>query len=187
MKVVDILNTIHPLSKDLKLDILSRVKNVDLVKANILLKEGQISNHIYFIEKGLLRAYYYKSGKEINAWFMQEDDFIISVYSFYEQVPSTETIEALEDCSLSYISFNDLMELYEKHIEFNIVGRVLTTHYYIKSEERNHILRKMNAELKYKFFYKNYPELMQRIPQYHIASYLGISTETLSRVRKNRK
>ena len=114
---------------------------------------------------------------------MKENDVIISVFSFYKQVPSVEAIEALEDSVVHYISYKDLMELYEQYLEFNVVGRVLTTHYYMLSEERNFIMRKENAETRYHYFMDNYADLFQRIPLLHIASYLGVSAETLSRIR----
>lgn len=186
MKVLDFLYKIHPISAELKNELAAKLQYIAMKKGETLLKKGSISNKIYFIEKGLFRAYYLKEDKEVNAWFMKENDVIIAVFSFFKQVPSMETIEALEDAQLWFITHDELVSLYNQYIEFNIVGRILTAHYYMLSEERNYIMRNENAEFRYNYFIENYADLLNRIPLYHIASYLGVSAETLSRIRNQK-
>ena len=114
---------------------------------------------------------------------MKEDDFLISVKSFYLQEKSIENIEAIEDCSLYFISFEKLKSLYLKYHSFSIIGTVLTQQYYIRSEDRLFNLRKNSALLRYKFLLENHPDIILRSPNKHIASYLGITEETFSRLR----
>ncbi|HEY9260436.1 hypothetical protein, partial [Chitinophaga sp.] len=135
------------------------------------------------VEKGLLRAYYERDGQDTSNWFMMENDFLISVRSFYQRVKSYEVIEALEECELYFIHYDDLMDLYERHPEFNVIARKLTEYYYGISEERSFIMRGHQAKKKYIFLMENYSEIIKRVPVKHIASYLGISSDTLSRIR----
>jgi len=177
---------IAPLSDELlnKIDEFLIVENFR--KGKVLLKEGQVSNFIYFIEKGFVRCYYKQGQKQVNAWFMEEGNIIISVKSFFNQEKSHESIELLEDSTLHYISFDHLQYLYRNYVAFNIIGRVLTEKYYILSEERLYFMRQQKAEDRYKLLFSNYPQIFERVSLSHISSYLGVSLETLSRIRAKR-
>lgn len=152
-------------------------------KKQLILKEGQTAQYMYFVEKGCLRGYYLKDGNEINSWFMKEGDFVISIVSFYTQTPSEEMIETLEDCVLWSIPHQKLNELYLQYPGFNIVGRLLTERYYVLSEQRTQNLRKKTADERYRQLVTSFPDISNRVPLKFIASYLGISFETLSRLR----
>ena len=114
---------------------------------------------------------------------MGDGDFIISVHSFFQQTPSYECIELLEEASLISISFQDLQAMYHRHVEFNVVGRVLTEKYYGLSEERLIHLRMQTARERYASLLAAHPAVFQRASLKQIASYLGIPPETLSRLR----
>lgn len=180
----DFLNSILPLSEELKTQLSFYLKLQQFEKKTFLLKEGQTCNYIYFMQQGLVRSYYTKDGNEICSWFMKEGDVIISVDSFYNRKSSYEFIEAIEDTSVYYIHYDELQLLYKKFIEFNIVGRVLTEKYYQLSEERLFSMRKQKAAERYNFLLSHHPEIFQRVPRKYIASYLGITEETLSRINK---
>lgn len=175
--------SIHPISDALRNDIEESIQVEEFSKKKLLLKEGEVSKSIYFLEKGLARAYYFAEGKEITSWFMKENDFVISVHSFYKQSASKENIELLEDSVLASIPYLRLQDLYKKHIEFNFIGRVLTEHYYSLSEERISAIRQMKAQDRFDFFYKTYPDILQRVPLKMVASFLRMTPETLSRLR----
>ncbi|MGI8950769.1 MAG: Crp/Fnr family transcriptional regulator [Chitinophagaceae bacterium] len=177
------LSSIHPVSAKLQEYLLSILKTKILSKKSYLLKAGQICNHIYFIEKGLVRCFYVEGEKEVCSWFMKEADVIISVESFYLQKPSYESIQALEDCILHYIDYNELQFIYHNYIEFNFIGRVLTEKYYTLSEQRLYSLRMRKAPERYALLLHNFPELIQRVSSTHLASYLGLSLETFSRIK----
>ncbi|MFD0940128.1 Crp/Fnr family transcriptional regulator [Pedobacter boryungensis] len=174
---------IHPLSTELIEHLSTVVKVLKLSNGHILLKERDIAKHIYFIEQGFARCYYMKDGKDITQWFMSTGDAMISVFSFFNQTPSLEYIELLEDSVLLCTSYADLQELYRKFPEFNVIGRVLTEKYYILSEERAIALRSMTAQERYADLLKKHPKILQKASLKHISSYLGIAPETLSRIR----
>ncbi|MDQ2864122.1 MAG: cyclic nucleotide-binding domain-containing protein, partial [Bacteroidota bacterium] len=117
-ELLNFLNSIHPLSQQ-AIDYLNEnLKQTEVSKKKSILKQGRICYNIYFVEKGLLRCFYNKNGKEINSWFMKEGDVIFSVESFINQTPSYENIQAIEDSILYYIDYNELQFLYENCLEF---------------------------------------------------------------------
>ena len=150
----------------------------------MLLTDGKICNKVYFIEQGIARAFYYKDDQDTTSWLMKEGDWIISVHSFYGQRPSHENIELLEDSILTSLGYADLQSIYQEFPEFNFVGRVLTEYYYTLSEERAFSLRLQNAEDRYKTLLNTNPEIFNRAPLKYIASYLGITDTSLSRIRR---
>jgi CRP-like cAMP-binding protein len=113
-----------------------------------------------------------------------EEGFIVTTWiSFYTQKPGNEFIEAAEDTVLACISYSDIQQYYIDFPESNIIGRKQVEYAFYLAEQRTQLLRKHTAEEKYKFFLDNHPTLIQRVPLKHIATYLGMSEETLSRVR----
>ncbi|MDI3322111.1 Crp/Fnr family transcriptional regulator [Pinibacter soli] len=179
----NILLNLHPLEPEVLNEIAIRLKLMELKKKELLLRQKQVYTDVYFIEKGFLRSFYEEGENEVTTWFMKEHDFIISVKSFFDQQASHESIEAIEDCVMYYISYEDLMHLYEKYHSFTFVGLMLTQHYYKQSEDRLFNLRKKDAFERYQYLLETYPEIALRCPLKHIASYLGITLETLSRIR----
>lgn len=177
------LEVICPLSDALKERMNDILQTKELKKKDFLLRESQVCNHIYFTQKGLLRSFWIKDGKEITSWFMKEGDVIISVNSFYTRQPSYEYIQTIEDSIVHYVHYDELQSLYNNFIEFNIIGRVLTEKYYTLSEERLYSMRKQKAEERFKFLLDKYPEILQRCPGKYIATYLGVSEETFSRIK----
>ncbi|CAL1519144.1 Crp/Fnr family transcriptional regulator [Chitinophaga sp. MM2321] len=183
--VLEMISQIIPVTEAFVVDFTSRLQYRSLTKNAILLRQGTICNHMHFVIKGLLRSYYEVGFEDVTNWFLMENDLVISLLSFYRRQPSFETIEALEDCELISIHHDDLMELYGSHVEFNVIGRVLTTEYYCKSEENMLAMRKHNAAEKYKDLMERSPEIIKRVPNKYIASYLSMSEETLSRIKSS--
>jgi CRP-like cAMP-binding protein len=114
---------------------------MEIPKKHFLLKPGHICYNIYFVQQGLVRCFYIKNEKEVSSWFLKEGDVIVSVDSFFTQTVSYESIQALEDCVLHYISYTDLQYAYLHFPEFNFIGRILTEKYYKLSEQRLYSLR----------------------------------------------
>ena len=177
------LNLIYPMSPALQEYLYQKMKLVVVPKKAFLLKEGKVCKHLYFINKGLTRCFYNKEDKEVSSWFMKEGDLIISVESFFKQQPSYENIQAIEDCELFSISSDELQLIYKKFPEFNFIARVLTEKYYTMSEQRLFSLRMQRASERYALLMGQFPEIIQRVPSTFIASYLGITLETLSRIK----
>ena len=143
--------------------------------------------------KGLLRCFYIhqneKTGedREVCTWFMRENDTCVSVRSFYTQTPGKESIQALEPCELFYITFDQLEEIYRKYLHFNFNGRVLTAKYLVEWSDQLENLRMLKAAQRFAELQKRDPELIWRVPQKYLASYLGILPTSLSRMQKNLK
>jgi CRP-like cAMP-binding protein len=181
------LQSIHPLSTDLVAYLGTVLKTKKLAKREMLLGEQQICKNIYFVSRGLVRCYYLLDATEVSSWFMKEGDVIVSVESFYTQKPSDEIMQALEECELYYISYDELQYVYKHYPEFNFIGRVLIEKYYILSERRLFSLRMQKASERYRYLLDYHPELILRVPSKFLASYLGITEETLSRIRSGKK
>jgi CRP/FNR family transcriptional regulator, anaerobic regulatory protein len=184
--LIQYLQSIHPLSAGLVEFLLENIKEKRAGKKEYLLKAGHVSRNIYFISKGILRCFYLKDDIEVCSWFMKEGDVIASVESFFNQTESYESIQALEDCELFYIDYNQLQYIYQHFPEFNFVGRVLAEKYYCLSEQRLYSLRMQRSQEKYDYMLEHFPELIQRVPSKYVSSYLGITEETLSRVRSKK-
>lgn len=178
------VNNIYPLSDELQEVLVRYYETVEVPKKTLLLSAGQVSNHIYYIVKGLVRSFYLKEEIEVCSRFMQEEHIALSVDSFFSRKESVEYLETVEDCTLVKMNYDDLQLIYKKYHEFNFIARVWTEHYCIMSDEKLLMLRKNNARDRYLFFLENHPELVQRLPLTYIASYLGMNLETLSRIRK---
>ncbi len=183
MSLIEFLNSTQTLSPSLTKHLESIIRQESFVKHQLLLKEGEVSDHIYFIDQGFTRAFNTFRGKPITNWFMKEMDVIVSVKSFFRREKSLENIEAIEDTIVSYISYEDLDNTYRLFPEFNVIGRMILTHYYIQCEERINDLRNKNAEEKHGEMLLKFPDIYYRAPLGNIASYLGITLETLSRIR----
>ncbi len=182
-QLLKFLNSVYPLSNDLTNYLMQNLQGEVVKKKGMLLEKGRICKNIFFIEKGLVRCFYLLNDKEVCSWFMKEGDVVISVESFFKQLPSYESIQAIEECAAYYISYEQLMYAYQNFIEFNFIGRMLTEKYYILSEQRLYSLRMHKAAERYDDLITNDPEIVQRVPSKYIASYLGVSLETLSRVK----
>lgn len=182
--LIQTLNFIRPLSDALDKRFRDTLVEERLPKRYLLLEEGQIADKIYFINKGFARAFYYtRSGKECTSWFMGKGELMISVYSFYTQQPAAENIELLENSELLSMKWNQLQGIYADFPEYNFTGRIVTEKYYQLSEERTVLLRTLSAKERYEKLILTHPDILQKASQGQIASYLGISPETLSRVR----
>lgn len=173
------------LSTALKEAVIKNSKIVRYEKSQMLLSEGEKSDNIYFIVSGAVRIFYLnKEGVETNTWFLFENELVISVFSFFTSQHSFEYIETLEDSVFVSLKKNKLDWLYEHFVEFNIIGRRLTELYYIRNEAQANSLRMLSAKERYEQLIQQQPRLLNRISLSHISSYLGISRETLSRIRK---
>ncbi|MBL0330125.1 MAG: Crp/Fnr family transcriptional regulator [Bacteroidetes bacterium] len=177
------LSSVLSVSKSLEKELSQLTKQIHVSKNNTIVEIDSRCNDLYFVEKGLLRGFYLDDGKEITNWFAQEGEFATCFYAFVSKQPSFETIEALEDSVLTQVSFSALQQLYIQFPETERLGRIITENYYIKLEERLLSLQFKTAKERYQNFLLSKPSLLQRTSLGQIASYLGITQETLSRIR----
>jgi CRP/FNR family transcriptional regulator, anaerobic regulatory protein len=184
--LLQFLSTIYPLSTSLQEHLYGILKQRRLSKKEYLLRAGHVCRNICFISNGLLRCFYLKDDQEVSAWFMKEGDVIVSVESFFYQKESYESIQAIEDCELYCIEHGQLEQIYRTYPEFNFVARVLLQKYYTLSEQRLYSLRMQRSQERYEYLVQHHPELILRVPAKFLASYLGITEETLSRIRSRK-
>jgi CRP-like cAMP-binding protein len=154
-------------------------------KRQYLLQAGEVSRYENFIVKGLLRSYTVDDdGEEHIVMFGMEGWWISDLYSFLSEQPATQHIDALEDTEVLSIEKADLERLYVEVPQFNKLFRVLLQNAMVANQRRILASISQSAEEKYLSFIKKYPAFEQRIPQAQIALYLGISPETISRIRR---
>ena len=177
------LSSILSVSIELESEINNSCKRINIPKGQLIVETDQRCTDLYFIEKGLVRGYYYDEGKEITNWFAQENEFATSFYAFIAVKPSLENIQALEDCDLVKLPHSILQDLYARFPETERLGRMITENYYIKLEERLLSIQFKSAKERYQTLSKSKSSLLQRTSLGQIASYLGITQETLSRIR----
>jgi len=152
-------------------------------KRRLLLKPGSIADHFYFIVKGVIQGCIKDEGKFLTTWINEENEIVGSIRTLGTQEPCTEYLQALEDCELIAIPVAFTEIVFDKYPETNIIARRLWEHNYRGAEDRAYIGRITSAEKKYKYFLEKQPNLIKRISLKYIASFLGMTLETLSRVR----
>ncbi len=181
-----VLNYFYPVSEGAAAFIATRLSKSSFPKDSMVLNAGDMCDHIFFILKGATRGYIREGKKEITTWITVNGEMVTSIYSLDLNEPATENIQAIEDCEMLMLHYEDLNEMYEKFPEFNIVIRKLLQVYYREAEGRAFIARLTKAENKYHWFLEKSSHLANRIQLKYIASYLGITLETLSRVRRKK-
>jgi CRP-like cAMP-binding protein len=182
--LLTVLNQLYPLSPAAQQYLRDHVTSCTVPKRKLLLKEGMTCEHIYFIVKGALRGFTREGSKDITTWITIENEMVSSILSLDERVRSIENIQALEKCELLSLTLTDLGIMYDRFPETNVLARKILQRYYADAEQRAFIARLTKAENKYRHFLKRHQALSNRIPLKYIASYLGVTLETLSRIRK---
>tara|TARA_B100000795_G_scaffold26515_1_gene17617 strand:+ start:230 stop:805 length:576 start_codon:yes stop_codon:yes gene_type:complete len=157
-------------------------KKID--KGDFLITEGDYCNYVGFIDQGLLNYYYLVDGKKYIRGFFFDNDFISSYTSFLLNEKAKGYIQAVENTSITLIHKTKIYQLYEKTSKFQQLGRMLTEHLFILVSEKYEDLLLKSPEERYLNLIENKPNVIQSIPQYMIASWLGITPEALSRIRK---
>lgn len=164
---------------------LLKFKKLTLEKGELFIEQNKISKQIAFINSGILRTYYINDkGQEITSCFCTENNLASSYKSFILQSTSNVAMVALEKTDLLVISFEDLHELYKESANWQTIGRLVAEKEFIVMEQYASILNNETAKEKYLRLLNEQPEILQKSPINYIASYLGVTRRTLSRIRK---
>ncbi len=176
------------LSSDEQEKVLSLLQQKVVAKRTFLLQAGGIDRHIYFVNRGCLRMFYTgNEGLEHNICFYPENWWACDIVSFFKEKPAVNTIQALEDSEVYYMSLSRLEELFLEIPKFERFFRILTQNGFDLYQQRITSNLSQTAEERYLEFRKIYPELESRIAQKHIATYLGITPVFLSMMRKEKQ
>lgn len=162
----------------------SKIKRYEYPKKHLLLKAGQIEKHLSFIEKGIIRFYIPKEENDLTFTFVFDDDFVSAYDSFLTQQASGYHVQTLEHTILWRISFDDLQSIYRKTEIGNMIGRKASEDLFLKKSKRELSLLNDTAEQRYLKLFSEQPQLIKQIPLKYIASYIGITPQALSRIRK---
>jgi CRP-like cAMP-binding protein len=160
--------------------------NKSIRKGEFFNMQNFVCSDLGFITSGLFRIYYFdqQSMEEKNMFFFSKGQFIVSFRSFIRQYPCIYYIEALEDSELCAIKYKDLQGLYEINNSWSNLGRLLAELFFEYSQVRMEAFLFNTAEQRYITFLKDHPDIANRIPLFHLSSYLGIKSQSLSRMRK---
>ncbi|MFY1047539.1 Crp/Fnr family transcriptional regulator [Chryseobacterium sp. GP-SGM7] len=179
-------NNSFPLSKKEEEEVRQLFKKRAIKKRGFLLQQDEVCKHITFVVTGCFKMYAVDTNfKEHNLQFAIEKEWIADIQSFYDEKPSRLNIEALEPSVVLQITHEDLLYLYINYHKFDRNFRIINERKFINFQDR--ILQSISytAEERYLNFQRDFPELIKRLPNTQIASYLGITSEFLSKVRKN--
>jgi len=183
-KLLELFNQISVLEeKEIEL-IKSSFKPLYLTKGEFFLEAGKINKHVGFLHKGLVRYFVYKDEEESTFEFTKQDEFIADYQSFNNKTESIQNIQAIEDCEILIINFDDVQTIFNTTKSGNLIGRLIIEQRFDIMVNQLLSIYMQNHEDRYQSFITNYSDLTQRIPQYLIASYVGVKPESLSRIRR---
>ncbi len=183
-QIVERLSYFISLDKNEQDHFVSKLKVKQCRKKELVLREGQICKHAYFINTGCLRYFYNVDGQENTAQFFFENGWYADYESFLSGKPSNQNIETLEKSELLLLSAKDLQVLYTDIPKFERFGRLMAENAFLGIKQRTEMLENLTAEERYLSMMQDRPKVFERIPQHYIASYLGIKPPSLSRIRK---
>ena len=181
--IISAIKNNYPVSNTSIKELTAKFKIQKLPRKHILIRSDVIDRNYYFVEKGLARSYSLVDGVEATSWFSKEGDITFSMMSAYYGKPGYEFVELLEDSILYSISIEELEALYKTNIEIANWSRILHQKAFLDLELRHIALATQTAKTRYNNFVKLYPDLMNRVNLGYIASYLGVTQVTLSRLR----
>lgn len=162
----------------------SSFKPLSISKGTFFLRAGEVNKHVGFLDKGLVRYFVYKNDEESTFEFTKEGEFIADYQSFNNHSASLQNIQAIEDCDLLLINYPSVQNIFNTTKNGNLIGRHIIEHRFDVMVSRLLALYMQNPEERYKGFISQYSDLTQRIPQYLIASFVGVQPQSLSRIRR---
>lgn len=183
-EIIEFISTNYVnLTEECKEDLKKKAQILKFDKGTKIVKEGQYADKLYFTINGCARAYYTKDGKDITDWFAFEGEFLSAIDSFFQNRQTMYTLELLEPSVLLQMSQKNVLELCDRHHCFEKLGRIAVTKTMLQLRERVVSIQFESALQKYESLIKIRPDITKRVQLTHIASYIGVTLETLSRIR----
>ena len=183
-KIKEFFAKISPLKDEYWNIFYSKLEQRKFPKKSIILKEGEVENYLNFVESGIVRHYFERIENDITFDFTFEGTFYSSYKSFLTRKPSEYNIQSLTDVELYSISYENLQKVYAETIKGNMFGRFAAEGLYINKLNRELSFLTKTAEERYLSLFEEQPELIREIPLQYIASYIGVTPQALSRIRR---
>ncbi len=177
------LDQIYPLPQPARATFLAAWSRAEYPKGHLLLPEGKVSHYFYFVRQGLVRIFYHKGKNEITEWLTMDGRFFLSITSFFKRAPSRLIIQLLEPSEILFIHHDAFMQLCREYHDVERLFRLMLTDSLLLSQQRVDSLQFETARQRYQKLLTSHPDIVQRVPLAYIASFLGITQETLSRIR----
>lgn len=159
-------------------------KQIEIKKGAQILTQGDYCNHIYFIIEGCMKYFYVTDGEERIGQFFFENGWFTDLYSFLDRAPSKMNLGAIENSKLLSLHYDDLQTIYREVPKMERFGRLQTEYTFVNSQQRSASFLTQSPAENYQHLVNTRPKVVSRVPQYMIASYLGIQPKSLSRIRK---
>src|ERR1700759_1044486 len=174
MNLFEILDSVYPLTLELKTFLGSVVKHSVHQKGDILLKPGRVCDQLYFIQKGILRAFSIIEGEEKTAWIKSEGEFVTSICSFYKQIKGREFLEALDYTEVFSITYSEFFNAINKHLPFSNIGFHCLYPVLVEWDDLRNTFQTMDAAQRFEWFMSSRGHLLEKVPGNIIASYLNM-------------
>jgi CRP-like cAMP-binding protein len=184
MPIRDVIHAVSPITDEDWELMLPGLTYKTIKKGDHFVEEGKIYREIAFVIKGLFRSYYVVDGEEINTNFFFEGQWPKAYHSLLTREASRQWIQALEDAEIYTVSYTHLQNLFAQSKNWERFGRIAAENLYVASQERTEMFLLDDPETRYLKLSRLHPHLFERVPLYHIASYIGIKQPSLSRIRK---
>lgn len=184
-KILQFYDRVVALNEFEKKDLISKLEVFRFKKKSLIVKEGTIGNYVYFVNKGVLRSYYLKDGDEVTTQFYLPNSYCASYSSFLNQEKGRLNIDCLTEVELLGLSYKNVQYLYDKYSSLNTFGRRVSERLYIDFYKRFSSFLLDDAKTRYLTLLKERPEVLKHVPNYMVASYIGITPESLSRLKKS--
>lgn len=184
-QLINFIQRIFPMADDVVNLITADFEKVTFNKSDLLLKERQVCTDFLFLETGFLRAFTFDTeGNEVTTNFYRQNSIVFEVASYFKRTPTQENIQALTDCTGWKISYEKFQNLFHSIPEFREFGRNNLVNGFIALKERTMSMINSTAEQRYEHLINTRPDILQNVPLKYIASYLGVTDTSLSRIRK---
>lgn len=177
------LNSLVALDERTRQLVQSTVSRNEHKRKAVLQRAGAVCRQFHFVEKGILRVYYYKDGKDVTAWFAFEGMIASCIDSLFSGQTTLYYIEVLDDAIVHTVQYDIIEKSFLDYPQLERLGRILITQNYLLLDERMKLIIFHSADERYKKLLEQEPKALQKIPLSHIASYLNVTQETLSRIR----
>ncbi|CAM4369343.1 cAMP-binding domain of CRP or a regulatory subunit of cAMP-dependent protein kinases [Pedobacter westerhofensis] len=184
-KLIKFFDNLFPLNSEERQEVYTHFNERRIKRRGFILQHGDVCKHFTFVVSGCLKMYVIDlAGKEHNLQFVTENDWVSDLTSFYQEIPSNVYIEAIEPAVILQVKHDDLLSLYTRYHKFDRNFRIILERKYIQLQSRTLQNISVSAEERYRHFIEHHPSLASRLPNTQIASYLGITPEFLSKIRK---